>query len=607
MEDIELLVHITAAAGRHDDNRFLDLAQSVLDFKPATVTKVTDSEHGAPITTTEESSSQTHLLFSSSESDDCHNHSPTPVAPQFLRGPSPSKPGQTSPAKGDGSKGHRRQSTENPNSPDRNPYHGPPVIEKPKSLYTTPNHSRRPQTAPEQVTNTVQVPRTAIKRVQSDSTSFGSLASHISNSQPSEKRGDDRTRNFNATVIPSSLRGGCPQHRNARSFSETALDNDHRPHKWRKTLDHAEIGMSRVPRPPGTDAFFLMDRSLEWTSSPQSSQDPSSLISSTATPSQPLQGARLEIESEPASPQPIIFISSDSSKQAEVTEHQHQEESSNNTEHQLLDSGSKSGSVQETSQRAARSLVFDKHGLEAEVAAPAPNVGEERFSTHITQALRDFASQLPFARFFRPVKVARDVKVLERGHWLMYITLVSDEVAEAARFAARHEKQGPTMLERFQGATAADRLRKYDEAKRDGSLHAFGQSSESKAQGLWTEDELVQFWKSFSSFIGNGKAGWGTRLVCEELSGQVPEERQPHESRLRIRIFTWGECIGHIYLAVWILSDKLAARIPMIWIAGNGEQVVRMAGTRSGRGSLPEWVRKGSEGEKGYWGVAEEI
>lgn len=589
MEDIELLVHVTAAAGRQHDNSFLALAQSVLDFEPATVTRVTASEPGAPVTTTEESSSQTHLLFSSSGSDDLHIPSPTPVAPQFLRGTSPSKPGQTSPAKGDGSKGYRRPSIESPNPPYRNPYHGPRVLEKPKSLYTTPDHSRRPQTAPEQVTNTVQVPRTVLKRVHSNSTSFGSLASHISNSQPSEKR---------------------RQHRNATSFSETALDNDHRPRKWRKTLDHVEIGMSRVPRPPGIDAFFPMDRSLEWTSSPQSSQVPSSLISSTATPSQPLQGAHLEIESEPASPQPIIFISSDSSKQAEVRERQHEEESSSNIEHQLLDSGSKSDSAQGTSQRAARNSVFHKHGLEAEVAAPAPSVGEERFSTHITQALRDFASQLPFARFFRPVNVARDVKVLERGHWLMDITLVSDEVAEAARFAARHETQGPTMLERFQGATAAERLRKYDEAKRDGSLHAFGQSSDSKAQGLWTEDELVQFWKSVSSFIVNGKAGWGTRLVGEQLSGQVPGlagERQPYEARLRIRIFTWGECLGHIYLAVWVLSDKLAARIPMIWIAGNGEQVVRMAGTRPGRGSLPEWVRKGSEGEKGCWGVAAEM
>ncbi|KAI9869940.1 MAG: hypothetical protein M1823_008901, partial [Watsoniomyces obsoletus] len=110
-------------------------------------------------------------------------------------------------------------------------------------------------------------------------------------------------------------------------------------------------------------------------------------------------------------------------------------------EHQLLDSGSTSGGVQATSQRTARNSVFDKHGLQAEVAAPAPSVGEERFSTHITQALRDFTSQLPFARFFRPMNVARDVKVLERGHWLMEITLVSDEVAEAARFVSKHETQ----------------------------------------------------------------------------------------------------------------------------------------------------------------------
>ena len=254
----------------------------------------------------------------------------------------------------------------------------------------------------------------------------------------------------------------------------------------------------------------------------------------------------------------------------------------------------------ETSQQIIKMPLFERLGLKPNVSAPQPNVSEERFVTHITTHLQDLASQLPFERFFRPVEVTRDVKVLERGYWLMEVQIVSDEAAEAARSVEKIKVPVQTMQERFQGATSSERLRKYEEAKRNGSLYQTGKISETQAQGLWTEDELVRFWKSFSVFIENGKAGWGTRLVGEDVSDDSDAVQ------VRIRIFAWGEVLGHLYLAIWVLSDKLAGRIPTDWIASDGSHVIKMAGTRSGRGSLPLWSRKGPEGDKGCWGLAEE-
>lgn len=72
-----------------------------------------------------------------------------------------------------------------------------------------------------------------------------------------------------------------------------------------------------------------------------------------------------------------------------------------------------------------------------------------------------------------------------------------------------------------------------------------------------------------------------------------------------MRIFTWGEVIGHIYLAIWLCSAKLATRIRMKWVDGKGLTVVEMSGKKKFTGKLPPWVRKGPAGEDGSWGIAE--
>ena len=536
-------------------------------------------------------------------SDDDGSHSPIPGAVSALQKIGRSNPGRLD--QNQAEKLHRRHSSENPNPPYKNPYHGPPPLKKPRLLYETPDHSRRPRTAPEQLPNTIQVPQTrpVFRRSYSDSTSFGSLASHISNSQPSDQREPHEDRDSPALPSFSWPRRGAGEDHNAitRSLSQTSLSDAELPHKRRKLHGQAEDEVKRIARPVGSEAFLPLDRSLDWISSPQSSQVQSSSGSSTATPSQPLHEQHDGREEPPQASPPIIIISSESSKQIEASRERRTELPSS-SEPPILEMTPSSNGVQETSQQtSSERCLFRGLGLKPNVSPPQPKVGEEGFTSHITGPLQEFANQLSFSSFFRPIEVSRDIRVLERGYWLMEVNIVTDDVAEAARSAADPTTTMKTMQERFQGATASERLKKYDAAKRDGSLYQSGHSSESKAQGLWTEGELVQFWGSFSSFIEKGKAGWGTRLVGEDISDDSREAL-----KVRIRIFTWGEVLGHLYLAIWVLSDKLAARVPMSWVASDGSHVVRMAGTRSKRGSLPPWTRKGPEGEKGCWGIASE-
>lgn len=599
MENIELLVHVTAPARSQDDKRYLALAQSIISFQPGPMTKPFEDESNTPVPTPEGTQ---QLLPTSSASESDGDPSPTPAAGSL---PKVIKPTADSGwMKGKANNAHNKLSRSKHNPPYKNPYHGTSQSAKSVFTYETPNTNRRPRTAPETLSSSIQVPRTgpALRRTNSDSTSFGSLASHISNSQPSQASGMQEASEGHIPS-PSSPRGGSATDGAGgliRNLSQTSLDDDENTSPKRRKLDTTlDPEITRYYRPAGTEAYLLLDRSLDWTSSPpQSSLGQSDSNSSTASPSLPLQGQHTATETPRAVSPPIIIISSESSKQAETA-------SDRQLDGPIASSSEPLVSIESSEARALQEILprslFEGRGLKTEVSAPQPSVGNQKFVTHISEALGMFARQLPFKDFFRPVEVSRDVKVLERGHWLMIVTIVPDDVAEAAR-SAKDPEETMSMKEHFPGATSAERLAKYDEAKRNGTLpsqHQFGQTSESKAQGLWTEGELVRFWNDFSSFLENGRAGWGSRLVGEELSDESSEGAR----KLRIRIFTWGEVLGHMYLALYVLSDKLAGRIPMQWVAGDGTRVVKMSGTRFERGKLPPWSRKGPEGEAGAWGV----
>lgn len=596
MDSIELLVHVNARARRQDDQRYLALAQSIIDYEPATIVSTVDEDHD--VVTMSQELSQMHPWSSPSFGGDVNN-SPTPGPQTVLKDHREMK--QANFAEDTDIRTSERRTDTDYNPPYKNPFRGAASNRPPRSVFETPAQSDRPRTAPEQSTNTVQVPdtRSSLRRSHSDSSSFGSLPSHVSDSQPSQGQKAQRAE---AGSPRKSLRGGMTLWEDrglVRSHSQSSLSFETGRSKRRKLQDVHDRAVSNMPRPSGTEGFLLVDRSTDWTSSPPgSSMSHSSSIAITATPSQPVQAGVIE-EPVHVSP-PVIVISSDSSEQRDggqsSTEVSGVEPSEPLIRQEVAPSPSQAS---HELRRPLYSSVFEERGLKTEVCAPEPAVGEKRFVTHITKTLESFATDLPFARFFRPVTVKREVKVLERGYWLLEVSVVDRGVAEVARSAALGGTSYSDMQQLFRGKTAAERLAQYEEAKQNGSLDQFGQSSELGAQGLWTEEELVGFWRNISSFIENGKAGWGTRIVGEEVSdGESGGSR-----KVRIRIFTWGEVIGHVYLAVWVLSDKLAARIPMRWIAGDGSCIVVMAGTRSGRGTLGAWCRKGPAGERGGWGV----
>ncbi|KAH0842200.1 hypothetical protein AYO21_00176 [Fonsecaea monophora] len=212
--------------------------------------------------------------------------------------------------------------------------------------------------------------------------------------------------------------------------------------------------------------------------------------------------------------------------------------------------------------------------LPAEARAPYPNGGQSQFTTHITETLKRLThGEAPALKHFRPAFVCRDVKVLERGYWQFYIKIAEESVVK--------ESRRPRVTLNLLGSTARK--------KRGGGAGVL--ASKTSNHALWTEDEFIQFWENMTSVIESGKVGFATRMTRELDGGSL----------WKIRVFTWGEMLGHIWMLFLVLSDRLTGNMLMEWIAGNGAVVVRMS---DGKHQSGLWMRKGSEGAQGVWGLA---
>ncbi|ETI26407.1 hypothetical protein G647_03184 [Cladophialophora carrionii CBS 160.54] len=186
-----------------------------------------------------------------------------------------------------------------------------------------------------------------------------------------------------------------------------------------------------------------------------------------------------------------------------------------------------------------------------------PQRSQSSFTTHITDDLDKFTPQM---HHFRPACVARDVKVLERGYWQFWVRLVET-------------LPKPTL--KLLGSTAR---RKHDVADNNPPKHA-----------LWTADEFVKAWENVARTIELGKVGWGTWIAKDSAD----------DSLWRIRVFTWGETLAHIWFMLFWQSDKLTGMVSMHWIAADGQVVVQMTPGTNLSGC---WERKGADGAHGVWG-----
>ncbi|GFF33612.1 hypothetical protein IFM61606_04237 [Aspergillus udagawae] len=188
-----------------------------------------------------------------------------------------------------------------------------------------------------------------------------------------------------------------------------------------------------------------------------------------------------------------------------------------------------------------------------------PPVSREQFVTHVTPTLAMLTKRLKPARTYKPVKQNRDLEQLERGHWYLRINVLQLEQDRPLDTAGLRENEA-----------------------RNWDLACFS-----------------RFWSFLSDFISkDGRAGWGVWCILEDVpeslwsgstDGQIMPQRatapimsdgktNPHSfvRPVILKLYAWGEVALHMYLLLFLASERRIRKMGAQWRDGRDEVVIEM-------------------------------
>ncbi|KAI9740324.1 MAG: hypothetical protein M1834_004903 [Cirrosporium novae-zelandiae] len=157
----------------------------------------------------------------------------------------------------------------------------------------------------------------------------------------------------------------------------------------------------------------------------------------------------------------------------------------------------------------------------ASVHPPPPETSCQHFKTHVTRALASVAQLMKMEERYNPRMIARPLRPLERGHWSIDLY-----ISEA------------------------------------------------------TEELITKVWMFLWDLIKPGDVGWGVWAELQERSPTHQAARQqPGKDKTVHRvlnIYCWGEVVGHIWMVLWLASERKVRGLEARWVDGGGKTVVQM-------------------------------
>ncbi|KAG9661530.1 hypothetical protein KCU64_g2498, partial [Aureobasidium melanogenum] len=91
----------------------------------------------------------------------------------------------------------------------------------------------------------------------------------------------------------------------------------------------------------------------------------------------------------------------------------------------------------------------------------------------------------------------------------------------------------------------------------------------------WSPKIQIKFWIFLQSNIGSGVGGWG--VWCLRENDTEADEGGDADAELgTVKVFCWGEIVGHVWLLCYVASQARLKRVESQWIDADGEIVVRI-------------------------------
>ncbi|KAJ5183842.1 hypothetical protein N7492_001458 [Penicillium capsulatum] len=180
--------------------------------------------------------------------------------------------------------------------------------------------------------------------------------------------------------------------------------------------------------------------------------------------------------------------------------------------------------------------------LPREIRPPPPPISTAPFATHITPTLAMLTRRLNPARTFKPSLQTRTLDQLERGYWSVRFTL-HDPPDPPSPVDAAHLLNGPNP---------------------------------------WESPSFHHFWSFLAEFVGKeARAGWGVWCILErDPSMPDPEMTDspdaPGSVSVVLKVYAWGEVAMHVYLLLFLASERRVRGMGAEWRDFREEVVIRM-------------------------------
>jgi hypothetical protein len=204
---------------------------------------------------------------------------------------------------------------------------------------------------------------------------------------------------------------------------------------------------------------------------------------------------------------------------------------------------------------------------------PPPPISTSTFTTHITPTLSMLTQRLKPARTYKPTHQARELDKLERGYWAMRIDIVPKAAESKSAPTSIHEQEKPSTKD----------------------CSSAGASPVSDLTQTWTETQFTHFWTFLSDFIAKeARAGWGVWCIVDRVEAQPQLQPQPHlpdthththteasiageiHIPVQLKVYAWGEVAMHIYLMLYLASERRVRGMGLRWVDSWEEVVIQM-------------------------------
>ena len=172
------------------------------------------------------------------------------------------------------------------------------------------------------------------------------------------------------------------------------------------------------------------------------------------------------------------------------------------------------------------------NSLPVEIHPPPPPISIAPFTTHITPTLSMLVDRLNPTRTYRPVRQVRDLDKLERGYWAVQISIRPDPLPA--------------------GTTGTD----------------------PSTERCWNGELFARFWDFMIEFIGpEARAGWGVWCFLD----RAPDGGSTEGGlSVLLKVYAWGEVAMHVYLLLFLASERKVRGLEAQWRDSNEEVVIQM-------------------------------